>query len=137
MEIFNGIYSWDGKKYSDEENISWWPCAYYLRIIDVSKIISGTHIIKPILSVFSNTGEGGSITNCTQNFLMRICSDFDLQYNKVMWVEHFPHYNNSFDIITLNKRDIGLRTIFAAKRRDAMKNEIYFIDQYYKNKSIV
>ena len=131
MDIYNGTYSWDGKKHLDEDNVSWWPCSYYLQIVDISKIVFGTLILKPILCVFSNTGEGGSITNCTPNFVMRICSDFNLKYDKVMWVEHFPRYNNSFDIITLKKKAIGHKSIFAVKRRDAMDNELRYITRYY------
>lgn len=131
MVIYDGIYSWDGKKYFDEDNISWWPCSYNLRIVDVSKIVSGMLILKPILCIFSNTGEGGSITNCTPSFVMRICNDFKLKFDKVMWVEHFPRYNNSFDIITLKKRAIGHKSIYGVQRRDAMENELQYIAKYY------
>lgn len=134
MFIFDGVYSWDGKRYFDEENISWWPCSYNLQIIDVSQDMPGALLMKPLLSVFSNTGEGGTITNCTQNFIMRICSDFKIDSDKVMWIEHFPRYNDSFELITVTRRSLGTREIMGVRRREPLPNELAHILKYYRRK---
>ena len=36
MKIFNGKYSWDGKKHDNQEPIAWFPGAYNLKIVDLA-----------------------------------------------------------------------------------------------------
>ena len=36
MIIFNGKYSWDGKKDGVHKPVSWWPGSHYLTIVDFS-----------------------------------------------------------------------------------------------------
>ncbi len=94
MIIFEGKYSWSGKKQSEQRPISWWAGAYRLKIIDLSRATplskAGVLILKPVVVIVSDTGEGASATNCAPELVKSVCRDFNLDIKKILWIEYHP-----------------------------------------------
>lgn len=98
MIVFDGTYRWKGRTTTNKRPISWWRSAYQLRIIDVSRDATGIVFLKPILVLFADTGEGASVTNCLPELAKHICEDFDLDLNRVVWVEDCPEADDRYRV---------------------------------------
>ena len=132
MLIYDGVYSWDGNKYPGQNHICWWPGAYNLKIVDCSDNNKTIHLLKPVICIFSNTGEGTSITNCTQNFVKKICQDFNLKIERVLWIEYFPGHKNCFEVVLFKKSALtGKNTLYSVKKRQIMDSEIALLKTYF------
>jgi hypothetical protein len=95
MIVYDGKYSWSGKKDSEIRPIAWWAGAYRLKIIDLSKSKTasagaGVVMLKPIVVIVSDTGEGASVTNCAPELVKSVCRDFKLDIKKILWIEFHP-----------------------------------------------
>ena len=90
MIIFDDKYTWSGEKRSKTHPVSWWAGAYWLKIIDLSKSDGSVVMLKPIVVIVSDTGEGASATNCAAELVKSVCRDFDLEIKKILWVEYHP-----------------------------------------------
>ena len=129
MIIYNDTFRWDGKRNSGKTNICWWPGAYKIKIIDVSLITENVRLLKPYICIFTNTGDGTSIVNHTQNFIKRLSEEFGLKITDTLFVEHFPE-RNLFEVVTVTKSfKVGVDTIYTVKRRHINANEINFLEQ--------
>ncbi len=103
MAIFDGRYSWTGKKEDYLDPIAWFPGAYELKIIDLNEKIKGVSFVRPYLCVYTNTGYGHSISANPEKFAKRICYDFSLKLEKVLWVEQSKETPGKFEIIVFKK----------------------------------
>jgi hypothetical protein len=130
MAIFHGRYSWDGTKADNKEPISWFPGAYDLTITDLSESNDSLTFIRPILCVFTNTGKGYSVSANPEKFAKRICEDFSLQVDKVLWVERKEPGVESFDIIVFKKKgQMGDTTFYTMEKRQPLPNELNIIQR--------
>ena len=130
MAIFHGRYSWDGTKEENKEPISWFPGAYDLTIIDLSESSDSLTFIRPFLCVFTNTGKGYSVSANPEKFAKRICEDFSLQIDKVLWVERKEPCGESFDIIVFKKKgQMGDTAFYAMEKRKPLPNELSIIQR--------
>ena len=130
MAIFNGRYSWDGTKEDNREPISWFPGAYDIKIVDLSETYSGVSFIRPHLCLFTNTGKGYSVSANPERFAKRICEDFNLQIDKVLWVEKREVDENIFDVIIFSKRtQMGDTTFYSMEKRQPLHNELQLINR--------
>jgi len=128
MAIFNGRYSWDGKKNDQREPIAWFPGAYDLKIVDLTEGNEGITFLKPFLCIYTNTGAGYSISENPEKFAKRICSDFSLQIDKVLWTEQLQNGSDSFEIITFKKSGtLGDNPLYLTKKRKPLASEIKLI----------
>ena len=87
MAIFAGRYRWDGKKKDHQEPISWSPGAYDLRIFKCALGQEKIEHLKPHVCIFAATGEGQSISANPERFAKQICHDFNLDIERVLWIE--------------------------------------------------
>ena len=76
MIIYDGKYSWSGKKQSQTHPISWWAGAYLLKIIDLARNRNHVLVLKPIVVIVSDTGEGASATNCAPELVKKRLQGF-------------------------------------------------------------
>ena len=69
--LFDGIYSWSGKKEDNDPCISWWPGSCWLRIIDRSKDKRYEKVVMaiPIIVLTAETGEGFSVKTHFQDLV--------------------------------------------------------------------
>ena len=49
-------------------------------------------MLRPIVIIVSDTGEGASATSCAPELVKNVCRDFNLDMLKVLWVEY--HQDN-------------------------------------------
>ena len=128
MSVFKGRYSWDGKKNDQREPIAWFPGAYDLRIVDLTEGKKGIAFIKPFLCIYTNTGAGYSISENPEKFAKRICSDFALEIDKVLWAEQLQNGSDSFEIVTFEKcGTVGKDPFYLMRKRKPLANEIKLI----------
>lgn len=128
MAIFKGRYSWDGKKNDQREPIAWFPGAYDLKIVDLTEGKKGVTFLKPFLCIYTNTGAGYSISENPEKFAKRICSDFSLEMDKVLWTEQLQDGSDSFEIITFQKcGTVGDSPFYLIRKRKPLANEVKLI----------
>ncbi len=126
--IFHGRYSWDGTKKDGREPISWFPGAYDVKITNLAHSIESISYIRPYLCVFTNTGKGYSVSSNPEKFAQRICDDFSLQIEKVLWVEQVEPGSNTFEIVTFKKKgQLGEKSFYSIKKRKPMDHELQLI----------
>jgi hypothetical protein len=128
MAIFKGRYSWDGKKNDQREPIAWFPGAYDLRIIDLREEKKGVTFLKPFLCIYTNTGAGYSISENPEKFAKRVCSDFSLEMDKVLWTEQLQDGSDSFEVISFEKcGTVGDSPFYLIRKRKPLASEIKLI----------
>ncbi|MBE0586399.1 MAG: hypothetical protein IH612_21870, partial [Desulfofustis sp.] len=86
VTIYNGVYSWDGKRHGKQEPIAWFPGSYYLQLFNLAENGQGIAFLKPYLCLYSETGRGHSISANPEKFAKQICIDFALELERVLWV---------------------------------------------------
>jgi hypothetical protein len=130
MAIYKGRYSWDGKKNDQREPIAWFPGAYNLRIIDLTEGKKGILFLKPFLCIYTNTGAGYSISENPEKFAKRICSEFSLEMEKVLWAEQLNEGADSFEIVTFEKcGTVGGNPFYLTRKRKPLASEIKLIQK--------
>ena len=131
MIIYNGKYNWSGKKKSNFKPITWWPGSYWLTVIDISKNRPGVYILKPLIVLISDTGEGYSARNHFQNLAKSICRDFNLDISRTLWIEYLPKESVNMEVAVFKPLTrIGNETLYSVKWRPIMSNEIEVIKGY-------
>ena len=127
MAIFNGRYHWDGTKQGDLDPVAWYPGSYDVKIIDLrcrGKVVW----LKPVLCLFSRTGEGHSISANPEKFARRICAEFSLELERVLWVEDLLVSENRYHVITFVRGGrMGQEHFYKSARRGATAAEMQII----------
>lgn len=130
MKIYAGRYSWDGKKHTHEEPIAWFPGTYNLNIFDVSKAHAGATPLKPVLCVYSKTGQGMSISASPEKFAKHICSDFSLEIDKVLWAEELAERSGSYEVIVFTRSGkLGNNYFYRTSKRPPLEGERRIIEK--------
>lgn len=130
MAIFNGRYCWDGTKKDDIDPIAWYPGSYDVKILDRSDMQSNLRHFKPYICLYSRTGEGQSISANPEKFVKRICEDFALNIDRVLWVEDLLTDNDRYDIIVFTRTGkMGMGFFYRTEKRKALDAEVKMIQQ--------
>jgi len=137
MAIFNGRYSWDGVRSDNREPIAWHPGAYDIAIIDRSaKKHDRVQQLKPFLCIYSATGDGHSISANPEKFARRICDDFGLDFERVIWIEDLQTENERYEIISFVKTvSLGDRSFYRTEKRKPGLQELQMIKDVLANLS--
>ena len=129
MIIFNGKYSWDGKKDGLYKPVSWWPGSHYLTIVDFSREKPDVVMLKPVIVMAAETKEGYSIEKRYQDLIICVCREFNLDIPKVLWVKYNRDAENEMKVAVLKLLSrIGPNTLYDIKWRSLMPNERKLID---------
>ena len=129
MIIFNGKYTWDGKKDGDHKPVSWWPGSHYLTIVDFSAERPDVVLLKPVIALAADTKEGYSIHKRYQDLIMGVCRDFNLEIEKVLWVRYSRESENEMKVAVLRLLSrVGPHTLYDIHWRSLMANERKLID---------
>ncbi|MGB3210962.1 MAG: hypothetical protein WBB19_09690 [Desulforhopalus sp.] len=130
MAIFNGKYCWDGTKRGEDEPIAWFPGSYNLKIFQCESPSKNVQHIKPILCIYSATGEGQSISANPEKFAKQICNDFALDIERVLWVEDLRTKLNRYEVVTFTRSGKMGNTIFyRTEKREALDGEVLMIQR--------
>jgi hypothetical protein len=129
--VFHGRYSWDGTKVDSREPISWYPGSCDLTIIDLGQLQEGITQLRPFLCLFVQGNQGHSISVNPEKFAQRICADFSLCMDKVLWVEVLDQRTQHYSVISFRQTlSIGPKTLYTYSRRAPMAGEQTLIQQH-------
>lgn len=127
MAIFNGRYQWDGTKSGDLEPVAWYPGSYDVKIVTLGrddKVIA----LKTVLCLYSGTGEGQSISAHPEKFAKRICADFSLDLERVLWVEDLLEGVDRYQIVHFSRTGrMGKDYFYRPSKRGATVSEARLI----------
>lgn len=127
MAIFNGRYQWDGTKSGELEPVAWYPGSYDVKIVTLGgddKVIA----FKTALCLYSGTGEGQSISAHPERFAKRICADFSLDLERVLWVEDLLKGADRYQIVHFSRTGrMGKDYFYRSSKRGATGSEIRLI----------
>ncbi|MFV0436816.1 MAG: hypothetical protein ACK5PS_05420 [Desulfopila sp.] len=130
MKIFAGRYSWDGKKHDEKEPIAWFPGAYDLKIFDLTRQESGITHLKPYLCIYSQTGEGISISANPEKFVRRICDEFSLEIDRVLWAEELKNHSLAYEVVVFTRgRRLGELYFYSMDKRQPLAGERRIIEK--------
>jgi len=99
-------------------------CAWRLRIIDLSLSRPEVRHLRPLVVVATPTGNGIFKSSCAETLGKRICRDFDLSVEEVIWVEYFLHRHEKMCVATFRpKYHLGPQTFYSIRWRPIRSNE--------------
>lgn len=129
MILFSGRYRWDGTRKDNLDPVAWFPGAYDVRIIDCSQATVKVRLLKPYLCLYARTGEGQSISAQPEKFALRICRDFALDIDRVLWVEDLLTEQDRYEVVAfIRTAKIGNNPLYRATKRMASASEVKFIE---------
>ena len=130
MAIFNGRYQWDGTKKDNLDPVAWYPGSYDVKILDRSGTEGKVRYFKPYICLYARTGEGQSISANPEKFAKRICNDFSLDIDRVLWVEDLLTEQDRYDIVLFTRTGkMGKGFFYRTEKRKALKAETKIIRQ--------
>lgn len=134
MAIFNGRYRWDGTKKDNFDPVAWYPGSYDLKILDCSGREGKVKHLKTSICLYARTGEGQSISANPEKFAKRICNDFSLDIDRVLWVEDLLTEKDRYDIILFTRTGkMGKGFFYRTEKRQALEAEVKMIQQALAN----
>ena len=77
-----------------------WTDAWRVRIIDLPVSRPDLLYLRPRIVVAVRTGVGTLRTTCAESLGKRICRDFDLDSDEILWVEQLPDQREKFYVAT-------------------------------------
>jgi hypothetical protein len=86
-----------------------WNNAWRIRIIDLSFGRADVRYLRPMIIVAVRTGFGGENTTCARRLGRRVCRDFDLDPQKVLWVEGVYGDDHLFQVATFTHQPSSIR----------------------------
>jgi hypothetical protein len=131
MIIFDDRYEWSGKKTGTRHPVNWWGGSCRLKIIDLGKSKPGIPMIKPMVIIVQDTGEGSSSKICAPELVKYVCRDFHLDIQKIFWIEYNPIPESGFEVARFQPMaEISEETLFAVNWRPIRPNELEMIKPF-------
>lgn len=130
MAIFNGRYRWDGTKKDDLDPIAWYPGSYDVKILERSGSTDKVQHFKTAICLYARTGEGQSISANPEKFAKRICNDFSLDIDRVLWVEDLLTEHDRYSVVLFTRAGkMGKDFFYRTEKRQAFDAEVQMIRQ--------
>ena len=131
MIYYDGTYRLQRRDDATSKPIGKWACSWRLRIIDLSLGEPDVTHLKPIVVVAAQNDEGLFKTTCAESLGRRICRDFDLDINEVLWIEHFPTRPGKMYVATFTpKHYLGPEIFYDIDWRPIRTNELEAIKRF-------
>ena len=128
MILFDGEYSWEGNVDRSERPISWWASTYHLKIVDLGRQADGVFYLRPVIVTMHDTGQGASVVNCLPEMAKHICSEFDLDINRVLWVEETSDTEGTIQVACFEAAaNVAGEALYRAHHRPATSSEVALI----------
>jgi hypothetical protein len=128
MILYDGEYSWEGRIDRNERPISWWASNYHLKIVDLGRQVKGLFYLRPVIIKINDTGQGASVVNCLPEMAKHICAQFELDINRVLWVEEISDDAAGIQVAIFEKvATIAGEPLYKTDWRPATPPEVDFI----------
>jgi len=122
--LFDGTYRLQRQEDAPSKLGRKWACAWRLRVFDFSKKYPDVQHLRPYAVVATQTGEGIFKTTCAESLGNRICRDFDLKVDEILWVENYPDEPALYVAIFSPKSYYGTEIFYDVDWRPIMPNEL-------------
>ena len=130
MIYYDGIYRLKPLD-TDKIPIRQWTAAWRVRIIDLSFNRPEVQYLRPRVVVAVQTGAGSMKTSCAESLGRRICRDFDLNTEQILWVEQFKENPERYYVATFIQRPyMGPENWDSVTWRPVRPNEISAIKPF-------
>lgn len=121
MLVFDGTYKLERKE--DPGKSPAHACAWGVKIIDFSSGDPGHSHIRPS-AVLAFRKEGGIFkSSCAESLGKRICRDFDLHVDDLLWVESFPDLPDALFVAVFTPRYDDANIHYTVTWRPILENE--------------
>ncbi len=130
MILFDGTYRMQRQGDAPFQPIGQWACSWRLRIIDFSMSKPDVKYLRPHVVVATQTGEGIFKTTCAESMGRRICKDFDLKIDEILWAEHYPDEPALYIANFTPKSYFGTEIFYNIDWRPVRKNELEAIKHF-------
>ena len=127
MLIFDGTYRLERDEDPGIKPVH--ACAWRVKVIDFS--LSGASVyayIRPYALLAVRKQGGIFKTSCAESLGKRICRDFNLRVDKVLWVEVFADLPKSLYVAVFTPRHKGEEVNYSISWRPIIENEQRAID---------
>ncbi len=137
MELFNGIYRWDGKKRDGRDPVAWFPGSYHLYIYSIGEDDGNVTSFRQHLCLYSETGTGYSISAQPEKFAKRVCEDFSIDLERTLWVEINPSPATKYEVIVYSRKS-KLKEVFfyRIQKRTPTEAETRLIEEHLEHLAI-
>ena len=131
MIFYDGTYRLQPDTEHGSKPRTKWVCAWRIRMIKLSLDQPTVRHLKPTIVVADQTGLATSLISCAEAIGKKISRDFDLDINKVLWVEHFPSKPGQwYAAVFTPKGTFGPEIYYSIKWRPLRPNEANLIRMF-------
>jgi hypothetical protein len=131
MIIFDGTYHLRPDGSRDLDTGSRWVCAWRVRIINIAKSRPTVRHLKPTIVIACQTSPKSGLTSCAEGVGKKISRDFNLDVNRVLWIEHIPSNPGRWHTAVFRPQDSSGPDIhYYIRWRPATPNEIDLIKSF-------
>ena len=121
MIVFDGTYRLERKE--DPGATPAHACAWRVKIIDLASSDSLYPHIRPFAVLAISQESGIFKTSCAESLGKRICADFDLKVDDLLWVEAFPDLPDSLYVAVFDPRYYDGQAHYHITWRPILANE--------------
>jgi hypothetical protein len=108
-----------------------WQTAWRVRIIDLSLSRPDVKFLRSKIVIAAPTGDNTLKTTCAESLGKRICRDFQLKTEEILWVERLPEEPHRFYAAIFTSRPyMGPEPFDSVAWRPVLDNEIDAIRDY-------
>ena len=130
MIIFDGTYRLQRQEDISSDADRNWACSWRLRLFDFNLSHPYVKHLKPYAIVATQTGGGIFKTTCAESLSKRICRDFNLEIEEILWVEHYPEEPALYVAMFKPKSYVGNEIFYAIDWRPIRPNELQVIQPF-------
>ena len=130
MILFDGTYRLQRREDKSSGTDRNRACSWRLRLFDFSISHPDVKHLRPYTIVATQTGEGIFKTTCVESLGKRICRDFNLEIDEILWVEHYPDEPALYVAIFKPKSYFGNEIFYAIDWRPIRPNELQVIQPF-------
>ena len=130
MIIFDGTYGLQRREDKSSNADRNWACSWRLRLFDFSISYPNVKHLRPYAIVATQTGEGIFKTTCAESLGKRICRDFKLEIDEILWIEHYPDEPALYVAMFKPKSYLGNEIFYTIDWRPIRPNELRVIQPF-------
>ena len=130
MIIFDGTYRLQRQEDKSSNADRNRACSWRLRLFDFTRSHPDVKHLKPYAIVATQTGGGIFKTTCAESLGKRICRDFSLEIENILWIEHYPEEPALYVAMFKPKSYMGNEIFYAIDWRPIRPNELQVIQLF-------
>lgn len=132
MIFFDGNYRLKSSEDAESKPIKEWEYSWRVRIInfELGQSEHSVQFLRPIV-IFAVQNRGNPLkTNCAESLGRRICRDFELNVEEILWMEFFPSNSEPLRVASFQPRPFMGDTLYTVSWRAAQLNERMAIEAF-------